>query len=124
MVTSSARTPEAYIAGLSPERREAVTRVLKVILDSLPLGYEEGMQHGMISDHIPLERYPDTYNGEALGLAALASRKAYMSLTSWAFTTTQRQSSGSASVSRTAAESSTWVSPVFVSGTWTNCRSR
>jgi len=80
MVTSSARTPEAYIAGLSPERREAVTRVLKVILDSLPLGYEEGMQHGMISDHIPLERYPDTYNGEALGLAALASRKAYMSL--------------------------------------------
>jgi hypothetical protein len=80
MVTSSARTPEAYIAGLPPERREAVTGVRKVILDSLPSGYEEGMQHGMISYHIPLERYRDTHNGEALGLAALASRKAYMSL--------------------------------------------
>jgi|SRR5215204_3364591 len=69
-----------YIAGLPPERREAVTGVRKVILDSLPSEYEEGMQHGMISYHIPLERYPDTYNGEAPGLAALAPRKAYMSL--------------------------------------------
>jgi hypothetical protein len=80
MVKSSARTPEAYIADLPLERREAVAEVRKVILDSLPPGYEEGMQYGMISYHVPLERYPDTYNGEALGLAALASQKAYMSL--------------------------------------------
>jgi hypothetical protein len=80
MVRSSARTPKAYIAGLSLERREAVSEVRKVILDNLPPGYEEGMQHGMISYHVPLERYPDTYNGEALGFAALASQKAHMSL--------------------------------------------
>ena len=80
MATSSALTPEAYIAGLPPGRREAVAEVHKVILDNLHPGYEEGMQHGMISYHVPLECYPATYNGEALGLAALASRKAYMSL--------------------------------------------
>ena len=34
----------------------------------------------MISYYVPLGRYPDTYNGEALGLAALASQKSYMSL--------------------------------------------
>ena len=80
MVKSTAHTPEAYIAGLPLERREAVAEVRRVILDNLPPGYEEGMQHGMIAYHIPLERYPDTYNGEALGLAALASHKAHMSL--------------------------------------------
>jgi hypothetical protein len=80
MVSSGARTPEAYIADLHPERREAVAKVRGVILDNLPSGYEEGMKHDMISYHVPIERYPDTYNGEALGLAALASRKAYMSL--------------------------------------------
>ena len=34
----------------------------------------------MIGYSIPLERYPDTYNGEPLGLAGLASQKRYMAL--------------------------------------------
>jgi hypothetical protein len=80
MVKSSAHTPEAYIAGLPLERREAVAEVRRAIVGNLPPEYEEGMQHGMISYYVPLERYPDTYNGEALGLAALASRKAHVSL--------------------------------------------
>ena len=80
MVESNARTPLSYIAGLPPGRREAVSEVRKVILGNLPPGYEEGMQHGMISYHVPLQRYPNTYNGQALGLAALASQKSYMSL--------------------------------------------
>jgi len=29
---------------------------------------------------VPLERFPDTYDGQPLGLAALASQKNYMSL--------------------------------------------
>jgi hypothetical protein len=80
MVKSSASTPEAYIAGLPPERREAITEVRRVILDNLPDGYEEGMQYGMISYRIPLNHYPNTYNGQPLGVAALASQKNYMSL--------------------------------------------
>ena len=80
MVKSSASTPETYIAELSPERREIITELRKVILDNLPEGYEEGMQYGMISYHIPLDRYPDTYNKQPLGVAALASQKNYLSL--------------------------------------------
>jgi hypothetical protein len=38
------------------------------------------MQYGMIGWYVPLERYPDTYNGQPLGLAALASQKNYMTL--------------------------------------------
>jgi hypothetical protein len=34
----------------------------------------------MIGWYVPLERYPDTYNGQPLGVAALASQKNYMSL--------------------------------------------
>jgi hypothetical protein len=38
------------------------------------------MLYGMIGWYIPLERFPNTYNGQPLGLAALASHKNYMSL--------------------------------------------
>ena len=38
------------------------------------------MEFGMIAWYVPLERFPDTYNGHPLGLAALASHKQYMSL--------------------------------------------
>jgi hypothetical protein len=80
MVTSSARTPDEYIEQLPPDRREAIRTVRDVIRRSLPPGYHEGMQFGMIGWYIPLERFPDTYNGQPLGLAALASQKNYMSL--------------------------------------------
>ncbi len=54
--------------------------VRDVVRDNLPAGFEEGMQSGMIAWYIPLERLPDTYNGQPLGLAGLASQKNYMSL--------------------------------------------
>ena len=38
------------------------------------------MQYGMIGYYIPLERYPVTYNGQPLGVAALASQKRHLSL--------------------------------------------
>jgi len=38
------------------------------------------MQYGMIGWYVPLERFPDTYNGQPLALAGLASQKGYMSL--------------------------------------------
>ena len=73
-------TPDEYIASLPPERREAISTVREVVRANLPAGYEEGMQFGMIGWYIPLERYPETYNRQPLGLAALASQKHYMSL--------------------------------------------
>ena len=73
-------TPEAYLAALPHDRGQALGVVRGVILANLPEGFEEGMEFGMISYHVPLERYPDTYNGKPLGLAALANQKNYMSL--------------------------------------------
>lgn len=80
MVKSDAGSPEAYLAELSPERRETLARVRGVVLANLPEGYEEGMQFGMISYHVPLNRYPSTYNGRPLGVAALAAQKNHLSL--------------------------------------------
>ena len=75
-----ANSPEEYIAQLPPDRREAIAAVRDVIRRNLPAGYEEGIDFGMISYHVPLDRFPDTYNGHPLGLAGLANQKNYMAL--------------------------------------------
>jgi hypothetical protein len=54
--------------------------VRDVVRRNLPAGFEEGMEFGMIAWYVPLETFPDTYNGRPLGLAALASQKNHMSL--------------------------------------------
>ncbi|MYD35747.1 MAG: DUF1801 domain-containing protein [Dehalococcoidia bacterium] len=80
MVKSDAATVDEYLAGLPEDRREAMQAVRQVVLANLPDGYEECMAYGMIGYVVPLSRYPDTYNKQPLGLAALASQKQYMSL--------------------------------------------
>jgi hypothetical protein len=80
MVTSTESTPDEYVASLPEDRAVAVQAVRDVINASLPAGYEEGMAYGMIGWYVPLERFGDTYNGQPLGLAALASQKNYLSL--------------------------------------------
>ena len=80
MATSSAATVEDYLAGLPADRADVVRAVRDVIVERLPPGYEETMNWGMISYEIPLERYPDTYNGQPLGVAALAAQKHHYSL--------------------------------------------
>jgi hypothetical protein len=75
-----ASSPDEYIAQLPPDRREAISAVRDVIRRNLPAGYEEGIDFGMISYHVPLDRFPHTYNGHPLGLAGLASQKNYMAL--------------------------------------------
>jgi uncharacterized protein DUF1801 len=80
MFQGEASSPEELLAGLPPERREALSKVREIILANLPPGYVESMQSGMIGYGIPLERYPNTYNGQPLGYAALANQKNHMSL--------------------------------------------
>ncbi|HEX2195033.1 MAG TPA: DUF1801 domain-containing protein [Candidatus Limnocylindria bacterium] len=79
-MTVQPQSPEEYIESQPPERRDALRAVRETINRNLPPGYEEGMQYGMIGWYVPLERFPDTYNGRPLGVAALASQKNYMSL--------------------------------------------
>ena len=80
MAKSKAETVYGYLAESPEDRRAAISAVRQVVLENLPQGYEEMMQFGMIGYVIPLERYPATYNGQALQYAALASQKNYMSL--------------------------------------------
>ncbi|HJP71825.1 MAG TPA: DUF1801 domain-containing protein [Candidatus Limnocylindria bacterium] len=80
MVRSATLTPDEYVASLPEDRATAVQAVRDVINANLPDGYEEGMAYGMIGWYVPLERFGDTYNGQPLGLAALASQKNYLSL--------------------------------------------
>ena len=82
---SNAATVEACLNELPPERREMIEIVRQVILDNLPEGYVEAVRRGMISYEVPLESYPDTYNGQPLSYAALASQKNYVSLYLMAF---------------------------------------
>ena len=78
--TAPTQTPDEYIASLPEERKKAMAAVRDVVRGNLPPGFEEGMFYGMIAWYVPLDRFPDTYNGQPLGLAGLASQKNYMSL--------------------------------------------
>ena len=77
---SNAKTVEEYLDQLPEERRRAIDEVRRTILNNLPEGYEEVMNWGMITYQVPLERYPDTYNGKPLMYAALASQARHMAL--------------------------------------------
>lgn len=70
----------AYLVELPPDRRTAIEEVRQTILDHLPEGLDEVMAWGMIAYVVPLERFPDTYNGEPLVHTALANQKNHMSL--------------------------------------------
>ena len=77
---SKKTTVADYLTELPPERREAIEKVRETILQNLPEGYEEAMNWGMITYQVPLEVYPDTYNGKPLMYAALANQKNHMAV--------------------------------------------
>ena len=80
MARSQTTTVAQYLAQLPAERRAALARVRSVIRKSLPRGYRETMNWGMITYEVPLSRYPHTYNGRPLCYAALAAQKGYSTL--------------------------------------------
>ena len=80
MVSSRAATVADYLAALPPERRAEIEKVRDLVNSAIPEGYREGIGYGMIVWFIPLERYPETYNKQPLGYAALAAQKNYNSL--------------------------------------------
>lgn len=77
---SKARSVSEYLASLPPDRRQTLSSVREMIRRRLPVGYEEAMNWGMITYQVPLDRFCDTYNGQPLAYAALASQKRYCSL--------------------------------------------
>ncbi len=77
---SEATTVDQYLTELPDDRREAIETVRETILANLPDGYEETMNWGMITYQVPLATHPDTYNGQPLMYAALASQKNHMAV--------------------------------------------
>ncbi len=77
---STAASVAEYLRSLPEDRRPAIEAVRRVVNDNLPPGYEEAMNWGMITWQVPLATYPDTYNGQPLMYAGLASQKRYMAL--------------------------------------------
>lgn len=80
MVSSTAKTVDAYLAELPAERREVVAQLRQRILKHLPKGFEEMMLWGMPVYAVPLSRYPNTYNKQPLAYTALAAQKNAYSL--------------------------------------------
>jgi uncharacterized protein YdhG (YjbR/CyaY superfamily) len=77
---SEATSVDQYIAELPDGRRAAIEAVRNTIVANLASGFEEAMNWGMITYQVPLETYPDTYNGQPLMYAALASQKNHMAV--------------------------------------------
>ena len=75
MASTTAQTVEAYLDELPPDRRAVISTLRDTIRKKLPKGYRETINWGMIAYELPLERYPDTYNGQPLMYAALAAQK-------------------------------------------------
>jgi uncharacterized protein YdhG (YjbR/CyaY superfamily) len=80
MISSPARSVDEYLSQLPADRRAALSELRRLIQQHLPRGFEEGIHFGMIGYCVPLSRYPNTYNGQPLGIVSLASQKQYISL--------------------------------------------
>lgn len=80
MAESKAATVAQYLGELPTERAAVVSTVRDLVNEHLPPGFDETMRWGMISWEVPLERYPDTYNGQPLSVVSLAAQKQVTSL--------------------------------------------
>src|SRR6476661_1110358 len=80
--TKAARptTVAAYLASLTPEKREVIEEARAFVRKHLPKGYAEFMNWGVINWGIPLDEFPDTYNGQPLCYIGLGAQKNYNSL--------------------------------------------
>jgi hypothetical protein len=75
-----AKTVAEYLDALPAERAAQLKRVRRAIRRALPKGYQETLSGSLITYQVPLETYPDTYNGQPLWLAALGATKTTLTL--------------------------------------------
>ncbi len=82
-MTSKAKTIEEYITELPDDRKVAVSKLRKVILENIPKGFKEEMSCGMIGFVVPHEIYPAGYHctpNLPLPFLNIASQKASINL--------------------------------------------
>jgi uncharacterized protein YdhG (YjbR/CyaY superfamily) len=73
-------TVSQYLKSLPTDRRAALQKVRATVNASLPEGFEETIQYGMIAWIVPETVLPKTYNKQPFALAALGSQKSGMVL--------------------------------------------
>jgi len=74
---------EDYISKLPDERKESFRKLLEIVNDNLPKGFEQNMQYGMVTWCVPLETYPDGYHcakNAPLPFLSIASQKNFIAL--------------------------------------------
>ncbi len=78
MMKYEASTPDEYVAQLPEERKEVIEKLRKIISNSLPKGFEEGINYNMIGYYVPHTIYPDGYHCDSklpLPFMNIASQK-------------------------------------------------
>ena len=80
---SKAKTVDQYLNELPTDRKEAISRLRKVILKNLPKGFREVMCYGMIGWVVPHSMYPPGYHcnpDQPLPFINLASQKNFIAV--------------------------------------------
>lgn len=80
MFQGRAKSVSEYLESLPEDRRKVVSKLRSFVKKHMPKGYKEQIGWGVITYAVPLETLPDTYNGEPLCYAAIATQKNYYSL--------------------------------------------
>lgn len=80
---SKAVTPKEYLDQLSEDRKEAVGKLRKIVLENIPKGFEEEMSYGMLGYVVPHSIYPKGYHCDPklpLAFMCIASQKNFVAL--------------------------------------------
>ena len=83
IMQSDAITVNAYFESLPDDRKDAMVRLRKVILDNLPSGFSEQMSYGMVGYVVPHSVYPPGYHCNPklpLPFVNIASQKNFIAL--------------------------------------------
>lgn len=78
-----ADSPEDYISQLPDDRQPVISKLRSVIGKTLPKGFQERMNYGMIGWVVPHSTYPDGYHCDPtlpLPFMSLASQKNFVAL--------------------------------------------
>lgn len=78
---SAAKTPKEYLESLPEDRKTVVNNFRKAISKTLPKGFSEVMNYGMIGYVVPHSIYPDGYHCDPklpLPFMGLASQKNFI----------------------------------------------
>lgn len=77
------QTVEEYLNQIPEERKTAMIKLRNSILQNLPIGFEEGINYGMIGYFVPHSIYPNGYHcnpKDPLPFASIASQKNFIAL--------------------------------------------